>query len=68
MVTLISELTVLEIVQKRILLMAMSEGFVSDETLTIDATHVEARNLPLYEKTIAAQLDAVVVNIVVAFS
>ena len=94
MITLISESDALEIVQERTLLLAMSEGFVSDETIAIDATHVEARdrapvkkehvknepkkrgrkkkeereqwllekaeeeaNLPLYEKTIAAQLD-----------
>ncbi|WP_019412367.1 transposase, partial [Paenisporosarcina sp. TG20] len=94
MITLISESDALEIVQERTLLLAISEGFVSDETIAIDATHVEARdqapfkkekvekepkkrgrkkkeereqwlvekaeeeaNLPLYEKTIAAQLN-----------
>jgi transposase len=94
MITLISESDALEIVQERVLLLAISEDFVSDETIAIDATHVEARdrapfkkeqiekepkkrgrkkkeerekwllekaeeeaNLPLYQKTIAAQLD-----------
>lgn len=94
MITLISESNSLEIVQERTIFLAMSEGFVSDETVAIDATHVEARdrapvkkenmekepkkrgrkkkdereqwllgkaeeesNLPLYDKTIAAQLD-----------
>lgn len=94
MITLISESNALEIVQERTLFLAISEGYVSDETVAIDATHVEARdrapvkkenvekepkkrgrkkkeereqwllekaeeesNLPLYEKTIAAQLD-----------
>jgi transposase len=94
MITLISESNALEIVQERTLLLAVSEGFVSDEMVAIDATHVEARdrvphkkeqvekeprergrkkkeereqsllekaveeaNLPLYEKTIADQLD-----------
>lgn len=94
MITLISESDALEIVQERLLLQAISEGFVSGETIAIDATHVESRdrapfktekvkkepqkrgrkkkeereqwllaqaekeaNLPLYEKTIAGQLD-----------
>jgi transposase len=94
MIYLISESDALEVVQERTLLLAMSEGFVTDETIAIDATHVDARdqapfkkeqvekepkkrgrkkkeereqwliekaaeeaNLPLYEKTIAAQLD-----------
>ena len=44
MITLVSESDALEIVQERTLLMAMSEGFVSDEIVAIDATHVEARD------------------------
>lgn len=94
MITLISDSNALEVVQERILLQAVSEGFVSDETIAIDATHVESRdrapfqkekvkeepkkrgrkkkeereqwllqqaekeaNLPIFEKTIADQLD-----------
>ncbi|MBO0603731.1 transposase, partial [Sporosarcina sp. E16_3] len=43
MITLISESDALEIVQGSLLLQAISEGSVSDETIAIDATHVEAR-------------------------
>lgn len=43
-ITLISESNALEMVQERTLLLAISEGFVSDETLAIDATHIEARD------------------------
>ncbi|MFY0521608.1 transposase [Lysinibacillus sp. UGB7] len=94
MITLISESNALDIVQERLLLLAINEGYVSNEIVAIDATHVEARDcapskkeqlvkepkkrgrkkkeereqwllekaeeeadLPLYEKTIAAQLD-----------
>jgi len=42
MITLISESDALEIVQESLLLQAVSEGFVSDETIAIDATLVEA--------------------------
>ena len=49
MITLISESEALEIVQERLLLQAMSEGFVSDETIAIDATHVEARDQASYK-------------------
>lgn len=44
MITLVSESDALEIVQERTLLMAMSEGFISDEIVAIDATHVEAHD------------------------
>lgn len=44
MISLISESDALEVVQERLLLQAISEGFVSDETIAIDATHVEARD------------------------
>jgi transposase len=94
MITQISGTNVLESVQETILHQAISEGFISDDTITIDATHIEARdqapakeektkpepkkrgrkskaerekwlqekaekeeNLPLYEKSIEAQLD-----------
>lgn len=94
MITLISDSNALEVVQERLLQQAISEGFVSDETIAIDATHVESRDrapfkkdevkkepqkrgrkkkeereqwllekaekedsLPLYERTIADQLD-----------
>ncbi len=46
MIILISESDALETVQERLLLQAMSEGFVSDETIAIDATHVESRDRP----------------------
>src|SRR5699024_10021870 len=86
---------VLESSQERVILQAIKEGFIMDETIAIDATHFEARdqapantekenptpkkrgrkskaeqeqwlkekveqeaNLPLYQKKIAAQLDA----------
>ena len=44
LITLISESGALEIVQERLLLSAISEGFITDETIAIDATHVEARD------------------------
>ncbi|KAA0956189.1 transposase [Planococcus sp. ANT_H30] len=44
MITWVSESDALEIVQECTLLMAMSEGFISDEIVAIDATHVEARD------------------------
>ena len=44
MITLISESNVLEVVQERLIHQAISEGFVSDETIAIDATHVESRD------------------------
>ena len=44
MIMLVSESDALEIVQERTLLMAKSEGFVSDEIVAIDATHVETRD------------------------
>ena len=43
MIALISESDALEIVQESLLLQAISEGFVSDEMIAIDATHVETR-------------------------
>jgi transposase len=44
MITQISESNVLEQVQETLLLQAISEGFVIDETVSIDATHIEARD------------------------
>ncbi|HHW38411.1 MAG TPA: transposase, partial [Bacillales bacterium] len=44
MVTLISESNVLEKVQEMILHQAITEGFISDDTVAIDATHFEARD------------------------
>lgn len=49
MITLISESNVLEIVQERLLLQAISEEFVSDETIAIDAIHVESRDRAPYK-------------------
>lgn len=43
-ITQISESNVLECVQETLLLQAISEGFVSDDTVAIDATHIEARD------------------------
>lgn len=44
MITQISESNVLERVQETLLLEAISEGFVSDDIVAIDATHIEARD------------------------
>jgi transposase len=44
MITQISETNVLESVQETLLLLAISEGFISDDTVAIDATHIEARD------------------------
>ena len=44
MIALVSESDALEIVQERTFLLAMSEKIVSDETVAIDAIHVEARD------------------------
>lgn len=43
MITLISESNALEDVQERLLYQAILEGFVSDETIALDVTHVESR-------------------------
>ncbi|RBO98146.1 transposase [Rossellomorea aquimaris] len=57
MITLVSESDALEIVQERTLLMAMSEGFVSDEIVAIDATHVESRDrAPQQKETVEREL------------
>ncbi|MEK5070875.1 IS1182 family transposase [Sporosarcina sp. FSL K6-1508] len=55
MIALISESDALEIVQERLLLLAMSEGFISDETIAIDATHVEARDRAPFKKEVVAK-------------
>lgn len=44
LITHISESNVLERVQETLLLQAISEGFVTDDTIAIDATHIEARD------------------------
>lgn len=44
MITKISETNVLEKVQENLILQAISEEFVPDHTVAIDATHVEARD------------------------
>jgi transposase len=44
MITQISETNVLESVQETLLLQAISERFISDDTVAIDATHIEARD------------------------
>jgi transposase len=44
MITLISESNVLEQVQEQLLVQAMKEGFVCDEVVAIDATHIETRD------------------------
>lgn len=44
MITKISETNVLEQVQETILHQAISEGFINDHTLAIDATHIESRD------------------------
>ncbi|MBP1970986.1 transposase [Virgibacillus natechei] len=44
LLTKLSELTVLEKVQEKVLLQATAEGFIIDDTVAIDATHFEARD------------------------
>lgn len=44
MITIISESNVLEQVQETLLQQAITEGFISDDTVAIDATHFEARD------------------------
>lgn len=44
MITQISDTNVLESVQENILHQAISEGLITDETVAIDATHIEARD------------------------
>ena len=40
----VSESSALEDIQERVIQQAMAEGYISDETLAIDATHIEARD------------------------
>jgi len=99
--TKLSDTNILEQAQASVIRQATDEGFISDDTVAIDATHVEARdqapikketqpksapkkrgrkskderdqwlkaeaekaaNLPLYEKPIAAQLDATLADL-----
>ncbi|MCG7333644.1 IS1182 family transposase [Salinicoccus roseus] len=99
--TKLSDTNILEQAQESVIRQATDEGFISDDTVAIDATHVEARdqaptekvtkpkrtpkkrgrkskeerdqwlkaeaekaaNLPLYEKPIAAQLDATLADL-----
>src|SRR5699024_4868951 len=57
---------VLERAQEQVIEQAIDEGIITDDTVAIDATHVEARdqappkqaNRPLYAKNIEAQLTA----------
>lgn len=44
MIQKISESNVLEELRSQLLCQAMCEGFVSDNTIAIDATHIEARD------------------------
>jgi len=44
MVTILSESNVLEEVKETILYQAMTEGFITDDTVAIDATHFEAKD------------------------
>jgi transposase len=44
MITIISESNVLEKVQETLLHQAITEGFITDDTVAIDATHFEARD------------------------
>lgn len=44
LITKISESQVLEHTQETLLLQAISEGFIIDDTVAIDATHIEARD------------------------
>ncbi len=49
----LSESSVLEKAQEKVVLQAIAEGFISDETVAIDSTHFEARDQapPKEEKT-----------------
>ena len=44
LVTKLSESNILEEIQEKVLLQAIAEGFVMDDTVAIDATHFEARD------------------------
>lgn len=44
LITKISESNVLERIQETLLHQALSEGFITDDTIAIDATHIEARD------------------------
>ncbi|MBP1970994.1 transposase [Virgibacillus natechei] len=44
LLTKLGELTVLEKAQEKVVLQAISEGFIMDDTVAIDATHFEARD------------------------
>jgi transposase len=44
MITIISESNVLEEAQETLLHQAITEGFISDDTVAIDATHFEAKD------------------------
>jgi transposase len=44
MITIISESNVLEEVQETLLHQAITEAFITDDTVAIDETHFEARN------------------------
>lgn len=44
LVTKISESSVLQNIQQQLIQTAMAEGFIQDDTIAIDATHIEARD------------------------
>src|SRR5690606_42017231 len=44
MITIISESNVLEEVQEILIHQAITEGFITDDTVAIDATHFEAKD------------------------
>src|SRR5699024_10062100 len=43
LITKLNELNVLEQEQEKVVLQAIAEGFITDDTIAIDATHFEAR-------------------------
>ena len=51
MVTILSESNVVEEVKETILYQAMTEGFITDDTVAIDATHFEAKDPSKGRKT-----------------
>lgn len=44
LLTKLSEINILEKVQEKVVLQAIDEGFIIDDTIAIDATHFEARD------------------------
>lgn len=55
-ITQISDTNAMESVQENILHQAISEGFITDETVAIDATHIEARDqAPVKEEKLKSE-------------